>query len=465
MIRATRERVDAAKAVIADATVILGAATAVHKGYKKVSNWQNTRTTNGYYVVTLDDSQDIWPDVQLALLDMLPAPDQRVLAVRVNRNLDRPPITPIYQGRKAHTITLDGHRITVSVFDGKSSGQPKNTNADAPTEAAPDARQQLSSLIENWGSKEQTTQFDCPTLAARFAVLDWLSGLAEARRQSQHPPTFYTTGRYSGWNSVDDVNPRPLSTVVLAPGKIDMLTRRIDTFLKNRDLYARAGRPYHLGILAHGIPGVGKTSLFHGLASHYGFDLYHLPIGDLRSDGELTSYITGIRSGGGMLILEDVDVFKRVTQRLEDPGQFTASLGGLLNMIDGIATPSGLIIGMTSNDKASLDPALFRAGRVDVDIEIGPLVPGQADALYEMMFQQPVPATFDSVEDLVITSADITGAFVEYIDKPEQAWEAGQALIAERRWAHMNGITIPAPEPEDRIVVSDSVDAAEPLCG
>lgn len=449
MIRATRQRVDLAKAVIADVGVIFGAATAVHKGYKKILGLRAAQAAKGMYVVTLDDSQEIWADVQLALLDLLPAPDQRVLAVRVNRNVDRPPITPIYQGAKPHQVTIAGHKVTVSVFDGKSSGQPKNNGSgDAPVDADPDAR--LSTLMENWGSKEQTAQFDCPTIEARDAVIEWLSSLAEARRRSEHPPRFWTVGRYSGWNLISDVTTRPLSTVVLPHGQIETLVRRIETFQDNRDAYARAGRAYHLGILLHGIPGVGKTSVFHGLASHFGLDLYHLPLGDVTSDGALTDYVTGIKSGGGMLILEDVDVFKRVTQRDGDPGRFTATLSGLLNMIDGIATPSGLIIGMTSNDKGSLDPALFRAGRVDVDMEIGALVDGQADGLYEMMFQRPCPQPFASVADLVITAADITGAFVEHIDKPDEAWKAGADLIAVHREAFYKGVEIARPEPEPR---------------
>jgi ATP-dependent 26S proteasome regulatory subunit len=41
-------------------------------------------------------------------------------------------------------------------------------------------------------------------------------------------------------------------------------------------------------------------------------------------------------------------------------------MAGLLNGLDGMLTPHGLITVMTCNDISALDPALIRAGRVDV---------------------------------------------------------------------------------------------------
>lgn len=47
------------------------------------------------------------------------------------------------------------------------------------------------------------------------------------------------------------------------------------------------------------------------------------------------------------------------------------SLSGLLNALDGVATPHGLITIMSTNHIESLDQALIRSGRADVTIEFG----------------------------------------------------------------------------------------------
>ena len=59
------------------------------------------------------------------------------------------------------------------------------------------------------------------------------------------------------------------------------------------------------------------------------------------------------------------------------PSQVT--LGCLLNAIDGVASPQGYVLMMTTNHKDSLDPALVRAGRVDMSIEFDLATAEQAE--------------------------------------------------------------------------------------
>ncbi len=53
------------------------------------------------------------------------------------------------------------------------------------------------------------------------------------------------------------------------------------------------------------------------------------------------------------------------------------SLSALLNVLDGILCPDGLVVIATTNHHTRLDPALIRAGRFDYTFELGKL--GQED--------------------------------------------------------------------------------------
>ena len=53
----------------------------------------------------------------------------------------------------------------------------------------------------------------------------------------------------------------------------------------------------------------------------------------------------------------------------------TRATTGLLNALDGVADPRGTVIFLTTNHKNRLDPALIRAGRCDVQVELSPYLP------------------------------------------------------------------------------------------
>lgn len=123
------------------------------------------------------------------------------------------------------------------------------------------------------------------------------------------------------------------------------------------------GDPHNF--LANGfvVHNTGKTSVGRALASHFGMDVWYLPLSDVQKDSNLLNVISQIRSRS-ILLLEDVDVFRAAKERT-DTGD-TVTLSGLLNALDGFATPHGLFTILTSNEKQMIDPAVLRAGRVDL---------------------------------------------------------------------------------------------------
>ena len=148
-----------------------------------------------------------------------------------------------------------------------------------------------------------------------------------------------------------------------------------------------------------GAPGTGKTSLTSALAGVFGLDIYVLSLLDpAMNESQLMRLMSDVPSRC-IVLLEDVDAAglgKRNDvsgSNLRNKGQQTQStpttvaelinggpdnkatqttsgisLSGLLNAIDGVASHEGRILVMTTNAPDSLDSALVRPGRVDMQI-------------------------------------------------------------------------------------------------
>ena len=77
------------------------------------------------------------------------------------------------------------------------------------------------------------------------------------------------------------------------------------------------------------------------------------------------------------------------------------SLSGLLNVIDGVATHEGRILIMTTNHPEKLDPALIRAGRVDMQISFSYATSSQIKSLFLRMYAgENVPSVTAKASEL-----------------------------------------------------------------
>jgi chaperone BCS1 len=223
--------------------------------------------------------------------------------------------------------------------------------------------------------------------------------IAEAHRLAQPAQDELEIHQADGsgyWDLLTRRKTRATESVILAGG-IRRVLDDVQGFLGNREWYMDRGVPYRRGYLLHGLPGNGKTSLILAVASHFKYNLGYLSLASLGfTDNDLIRSLahTPPRT---IVVIEDIDcVFKK-----RDTEQGGITFSGFLNALDGIASPEGHLLMMTTNHKEQLDPALIRPGRVDVDVEFRDATTEQASAMYrrfypgasgDVMFGQLLPA-------------------------------------------------------------------------
>lgn len=82
--------------------------------------------------------------------------------------------------------------------------------------------------------------------------------LFQARR-SVHLSLSQHWGPMRIWSDVKRKTQRPLASLVLEPGVLDMLLVDAREFFATADWYRESGIPHHRGYLLHGPPGTGKS--------------------------------------------------------------------------------------------------------------------------------------------------------------------------------------------------------------
>jgi len=221
--------------------------------------------------------------------------------------------------------------------------------------------------------------------------------------------------------------PRQLGSVILAEGVKERLVADFQNFRAHEQDFVRLGVPYHRGYLFYGPPGSGKTSIAKAIASEFGMDVYYMPLSDIASDADLLTMVSRVPAGC-VLLLEDVDVAHAATERDDDGEQPKATLSGLLNAIDGVATPHGLIVVMTTNNREVLDSAVVRPGRVDLELHIDYVTEHQLTEMFRHFTGLEVQ--FD-LKGKKISSADVVGSILRHIDDKEAAVREVEAMINE----------------------------------
>lgn len=379
----------------------------------RAKKWQKDRTT---YDITVDGADEIYDDLHAWLLDKLPSVDRRSLEAYSESRLGRangraspeaevvgssrtggekpvPTMKLRYDGARTQRVKLGQHSVSVLVTEGD--------------------------FVREGGTlfmlKQPKMTFTVSSPAGRDALHELMNELLRQRRQEKFVPSLRLGRPWGDWYRQDELPRRSLESVVLPAEQQKRLVDDMAQFLNSEAEYNRRYIPWHRGYLFEGPPGTGKTSIAKALANHFDMDIYCLPLGDVRSGSTLMELVGKVQPRS-VLLLEDIDIFHAAVER-DDEADVTMS--DLLNAMDGIATPHGLISILTTNHKEVLDEALIRPGRIDVVEHFGLANAEQIDRLLQWFFvDYELPMTGGG---RMLAPADVVGAMHRNMNNPQKA--------------------------------------------
>jgi len=234
----------------------------------------------------------------------------------------------------------------------------------------------------------------------------------------------------SYWDELQSKSARPLDTVYL-PKKIkNEVVEDLEWFqdLSTIQRYKKLGRTHKRVYLFEGVPGSGKTTFISALAGKFGYDVAMINFTDKVTDGKLLRLIRTLPEKT-FLVLEDIDCLFEERKK-NDGHKNTVTFSGILNSLDGIATPDNFICFMTTNYKCNLDSALLRPGRIDKIIKFEDAKKSQVKDIYkaymdEVYSEEQFKEFYKQFQDLNIKApvALIQEYLFKYLDKPTEAVE------------------------------------------
>lgn len=225
---------------------------------------------------------------------------------------------------------------------------------------------------------------------------DLVDELRRKREDDRDMTAMYMHMGNDGWSFAGKQPKRPIESVIVEKEKMELLLKTFKDFEEKEEWYVRHGIPYQLGILLHGPPGTGKTSMIRAIAGHLNKSLYVASASKMYGLGSMF----GDCDKDCILVIEDVDScsmalkrkgsekFDKDSEKDDDDGMSMpsidegsdfnelfermslSSLSDLLNAVDGVFVKHGRILIMTTNHPEKIDPALMRPGRVDLSLEL-----------------------------------------------------------------------------------------------
>jgi len=238
---------------------------------------------------------------------------------------------------------------------------------------------------------EQNTQYwlHCISLDSKIIekILETINKLAY---KNEGDIRVFNNG-YDYWSNKSKVLSfnNEIKSIVL-PKNISSLEKDFEWFKSNKTFFVKHNIPYKRSYLFEGPPGNGKSTYVKMFASKHNLDIYNLNIhsevyGDLFDDIK-----------HNICLIEDID---RSVDAKDDCSIGKLKLSTLLNVLDGVNTPDGVVFILTVNDITKLPKALYRPGRIDSIIHFGHPSYDQIKELYTNIFNESPKDILPTIEN------------------------------------------------------------------
>lgn len=368
---------------------------------------------SGQYTLKIEEDSTLYRVAQAWLMETLPADKKLSLIMESwvssdNDGKERKLYHRTqYDGSIEHEIEIGIHTVRVA------TKRPDSPDRDGT------AKSKIESL---------SIVFTCPSAAARDLLTEEL--LSRGGKSITNVSGLYTV-RWGSFYRTASLSGRTLDSVFLKEGQMDKIVSYLKGFLDNKDEYDKLGIPFRTGIMLYGPPGSGKTSTATVIANELNMDVYYLSIKSMTGDQEFEELVAKVPRNS-IVILEDIDAVNAAKDRDGDhkTTEFVSdvSMTSLLNVLDGMQSPEGVIFVMTTNKRDRLDEAILRPGRVDLMEELSNLDTYQLKSMlrYYGGEDYDVTATPNVVEEDNITTAEVVQVVREHI--PNKAAYAPELL-------------------------------------
>uniref|UniRef100_A0A6C0BKW8 AAA+ ATPase domain-containing protein n=1 Tax=viral metagenome TaxID=1070528 RepID=A0A6C0BKW8_9ZZZZ len=228
------------------------------------------------------------------------------------------------------------------------------------------------------------------------------------------------------WMITRTIAPRDPSTVILQGNMMDQILEQVNFFSDNRQWYIAHGIPYKLGLMFHGPPGTGKTSMINIIATTLHRDIYYLILDSIDSDDAFITCITAVPDTA-LLVIEDIDRMRFIQGDKSYPSSSESSgvtMATFLNVMDGFLSKEGRIVILTANHPEEINPVIVRPGRIDYSYQLGPCDRSQISRLYQLVFDRSCPeGLLDRITPECHTPAEILGHLTQNVHTPERVFD------------------------------------------
>ncbi len=232
----------------------------------------------------------------------------------------------------------------------------------------------------------------------------------------------------------------------------ETLLKLVARFSTKATEYARLGIPHTLGLLLHGDPGTGKTSVIKAIAKR--LDRSVLAIHNVENVDVLRHIVRVHPPSQYIYVFEEIDcgplahvvrprsqqeeeahhachtakqaddptttallalAAASIKKQPEEPKKEEKSkltLADMLDFLDGLGEMPRRVVIFTTNYRDRVDPALLRPGRIDLTIEMKRMRAVDVEDMYRLWFGRDVPAHVKaSVPNRTMTQAEVGQLF------------------------------------------------------